>query len=242
MKRKVFCLTALLAMCVSYAFAQVDDIPNTVKPKNHVFQLGVRAGGNLSMMSQPEECELFESSSFGYSGGAAMGLRFGRASENSSAGTGLWGVGLEVNYRNSSAKTYAIDENGVENAKLSLGYIDIPVSVQIFPCYKISAANTLYIEAGVSFAALLNRGPKSLTLNNLSGDYSGITYNINQEESKLKGGDIRPFAGVGYTIPKTGLGLNVRYYIGTCNLAENLTSKVSSVEFSLSYKFNVAKF
>ena len=79
-------------------------------------------------------------------------------------------------------------------------------------------------------------------MNNLTGEYSRVTYNIGKDGSKLKGGDIRPFAGIGYTIPKAGLGLNVRYYIGTSKLAENFSSKVSSLDFSISWMFNAAKF
>lgn len=231
-----------MAMCIASAYAQIEDDLIIVKPKKNAFQLGLKVGGNLSSMSNPEECDLFKSSGIGFSGGIAMGMRFGRASENSKPGTGLLGVGLEVGYRNSSAETYAVNDKGEENAKLSLSYLDIPVAIQFFPCYKISSVNTLRIEAGVSFSTLLSSSPESLTMNNLTGEYSRVTYNIGKDGSKLKGGDIRPFAGIGYTIPKAGLGLNVRYYIGTSKLAENFSSKVSSLDFSISWMFNAAKF
>ena len=65
---------------------------------------------------------------------------------------------------------------------------------------------------------------------------------FDKDGSKLKGMDVRPFAGVGYSIPNTGFGLGARYYLGTSKLAENFNSKISNVEFSLSYKFNVGEF
>lgn len=231
-----------MAMCFASAYAQIDDEMIIVKPKKSVFQLGLKVGGNLSSMSNPDECDLFESSGTGFSGSIAMGMRFGCASENSKPGTGLLGIGLDLGYRNSISKTYAVDEKGKENANLSLSYLDIPVAIQLYPCYKISSVNTLRIEAGVSFSTLLNSKPESLTMNNLSGEYSSVTYNVGKDGSKLKGGDMRPFAGIGYTIPKSGLGLNVRYYIGTSKLAENFSSKVSSLDFSISWMFNAAKF
>lgn len=231
-----------MAMCIASAYAQIDDEMIIVKPKKNVFQLGLKVGGNLSSISNPDECDLFESSGVGFSGSIAMGMRFGCASENSKPGTGLLGIGLDLGYRNSISKTYAVDEKGKENANLSLSYLDIPVAIQLYPCYKISSVNTLRIEAGVSFSTLLNSKPESLTMNNLSGEYSSVTYNVGKDGSKLKGGDMRPFAGIGYTIPKAGLGLNVRYYIGTSKLAENFSSKVSSLDFSISWMFNAAKF
>lgn len=242
MKRKAICFLAFMAMCIASAYAQIDDEMIIVKPKKNVFQLGLKVGGNLSSISNPDECDLFESSGVGFSGSIAMGMRFGCASENSKPGTGLLGIGLDLGYRNSISKTYAVDEKGKENANLSLSYLDIPVAIQLYPCYKISSVNTLRIEAGVSFSTLLNSKPESLTMNNLSGEYSSVTYNVGKDGSKLKGGDMRPFAGIGYTIPKAGLGLNVRYYIGTSKLAENFSSKVSSLDFSISWMFNAAKF
>ena len=59
----------------------------------------------------------------------------------------------------------------------------------------------------------------------------------------LKGGDLRFAVGVGYTLPNTGLDVNVRYHLGTSELSENvLPCKVNVLEFSLAWMFSIAKF
>ena len=69
------------------------------KQKENTFSMGVIVGGNLSTMTQPDECDLYDGSGFGYSGGVEMNARFGRASKNAGAGTGLLGLGLELKYK-----------------------------------------------------------------------------------------------------------------------------------------------
>ena len=54
-----------------------------------------------------------------------------------------------------------------------------------------------------------------------SADYSQVTYKLDADGSKLKGLDVRPMAGLGYTIPGTGLDVNARYYLGMSKMAEN---------------------
>jgi hypothetical protein len=99
----------------------------------------------------------------------------------------------------------------------------------------------LYIEVGASIGGTLNRTPESLTINNPSAQYSSVTYNLDTDNSTLKGMDVRPLVGIGYTIPGTGLDINARYYIGTTELAGNFPCKMSTAEVSISWLFHSKK-
>lgn len=243
MKKTTLTLMALLfAMSM---FAQSDDdeeIGGTVKPKNNAFFLGPKAGVTMSTMTQPDEGKLFDKSDVGYSAGLAFKARFGKATSNSEGGTGYVGLGLELKYTQNKAKTIATDEKGKENTSLSMGYFEAPVSLQFYPLAKSNAMNNLYVELGAAFLGTLSRSPKTLTVDEPSADYSQVTYKLDADGSKLKGLDVRPMAGFGYTIPGTGLDVNARYYLGMSKMAENFKSKMNTLEVSLSWMFDIAKF
>lgn len=244
MKKTFFLLAALFS--VAPMFAQSDDgeggFTIETRGKSNAFFLGPKFGGTLNTMTQPNEGDLYKSSSIGFSGGLAMKARFGRASENSVGGTGLIGVGIELKYRQSTVKTNAINQDGKEEANLSVGYFEVPVYLQIYPFVKSRAMNTFYVELGASFAGTMSRSPQTLTLMNPNANLSSVTYNVKTDGSKLKGMDFRPLVGLGYTIPNTGLDLNARYYWGTSSLAENFPCKMNSFEFSVAWLFSIGRF
>ena len=232
----LFVMTAIL---VQNNFAQsgygfeVSDFEG--QPKSNVLFIGPKIGGSLSSIAgQPSEVDLFDGGSFGFSGGLALRTRFGRATENSYAGTGMFGVGLELKYRQTKAKTIA-DKN------LSLGYFEVPVLLQVFPMASSSSLNGLYIEAGPDFAILMSKSPDVLSLN-LKQPFPGLE-SVSYHTKDLKGGDCRIAVGIGYTVPNTGLDINARYYFGMSELAKDtMPCKMNFFEFSLSWLFNVVKF
>lgn len=240
----------LLVLVGTSAHAQVKQ-PGTINevPKNHMFFAGVKAGVNFSTMTQPEECNLYDGMGVGFHGGVAFKARFNRATSHSPAGTGLLGAGFEAKYKLNSVKTIATDESGKENANMALSYFDVPVFVHIYPFYKTTSMNNFYIEVGPDFAFMMGRKPKSLTVNNLPGDYRAVTYNLDKNGSTLKGTDIRLMAGLGYDFAITNekfeatslIGINARYYVGMNKLAGNFNSKMSTLEISLSWLFNIGK-
>ena len=217
--------------------------------KKHAFYVGLKGGLDLTTMSQPNECDLYKGIGIGGSVGVVGKVRFNRATQNAYAGTGLFGAGLELKYKMNSVKTHGTDELGNTNANLSVGYFEVPVYVQVYPFYKTNTMNTFYIEAGPSFAGTISRKPKTLTVDNLVGDYSAVTYNFDTANSKLKGMDIRIMAGIGYDFaiknakhePKHLIGVNARYYIGTGKLAGNFPCKMNTFELSFSWMFNIGK-
>ena len=242
--KKILFFIAALSLTVP-GFAQSDDGEEEVvvtKVKKNVIFLGLKAGGTLTSMTQPKEGKLYDGSGFGFSGGLVLKTRFGRASENSVGGTGYFAAGLELKYKLNSVKTLGTDESGKEKSKLSLGCFEVPVFAHLYPLAKSPSMNSLYVELGAAFAGTLSRSPKSLTLKDPSADYSQVTYYIDANDSKLKGMDVRPFAGLGYTIPNTGLDINARYYIGTSKLAGNFPCRMSTLEVSLAWLFNIGKF
>lgn len=215
-----------------------------VAQKKHAFYLGLKAGLDMTTMSQPDECDLYDGVGTGFSGGLVGKVRFNQASNGAAAGTGLWGAGLELKYKNNTVKTIGTDETGKANADLSISYFEVPVYVQIYPFYKTDAMSNFYIEAGPDFAGTLSRSPESLTVEKQS---TSLTYNLDKDGSKLKGMDVRIMAGVGYDFSiKSGdnnnahlVGINARYYIGTSKLAGNFNSKMNTFEISLSWMFNI---
>lgn len=239
-------LFAVLLMTAS-VFAQTEDriiIPgiDVSVDKSNTFSIGPKVGGTMTTMTQPDEGKLYDGADFGYSGGLALKTRFGRAFEESEAGTGYFGIGLELKYRLNSVKTVGTDEDMNENSKLTIGYFNVPVFVQIYPFAKTSTMNSFYVELGASIAGTMSRTPRTLTVENPSEHYSSVTYCLDTPDSKLKGFDVSPMAGIGYTIPGTGLDINARYYLGMTNLAGNFPCKMSTVEVSLAWIFNVWKF
>lgn len=241
-KKMLFAFAALAISSLS-AFAQMDDENiGFINLQKNTFSIGIKAGGNISTMSQPDICDLYDKSGMGFSGGVSMNMRFGKASENSPAGTGLIALGLDLMYRQSTVKTIAFDDTGKENANLSLGYFDVPLYVQFYPFMKSASMNTLHVEVGAAFAGTLSRSPETLTVPSKAGGSSSIIFNINTDKSKLKGMDVRPFAGIGYTIPNTGIDISARYYLGTSDLAGNMQSKISSAEISIAWMFKKWKF
>ena len=237
-----------MLLCAS-SFAQSQAPGRTAQPvvahKNHAFYLGLKAGLDLTTMTQPEESKLYNGMGAGFSAGLVAKARFNSASASAPAGTGLLGVGLELKYKLNSVKTIGTNENGDADCNMNLGYFEIPLYLQLFPFYKSDAMNTFYIEAGPDFAILASKSPKTLTVYDPSPGVSSVSYNIDG----LKGGDVRVLVGLGYDFPIRNsnnvttnlIGLNARYYIGTSSLAGNFKSKMNTFEISLSWMFGIGR-
>ena len=236
MKKILLLAAAVMGSYCGFAQSSGDiDFAANSKLKNHALFVGPKVGGSMTTISgQPTECDLFDGGSFGITGGLALKARFGRVTENSFEGTGMFGVGLELKYRQAKAKTIAADD-------LSLGYFEIPVLFQVYPMASSKSMNGFYIEAGPDFAMLMSKSPDALNVN-LNQPYPGLE-SVRYNTSDLKGGDLRVAVGLGYTIPNTGLDINARYYIGTSELSkEVLPSKMNFIEVSLSWLFKAVVF
>lgn len=236
MKKNLFFII-LAALCSLGSAAQNDGSFGFIeeKPKSNALFVGPTIGGTMTMTSgQTADYDLIDGGGFGFTGGVAARARFGRATENSIEGTGMLGVGLEVKYKLNSVKTHAED-------KLSLGYLEIPVTIQFFPFAKMHGLNGLYIEAGPDFAMLMSKSPDVLR-HSINLPYPGLQA-LEYKTGDLKGGDLRVAMGLGYQLPDLGLGINARYYLGMSELSKNaIPVKLNTLEVSLSWMFKVASF
>lgn len=198
-----------------------------VKSKHYNYELSVgpRAGVGTTNMSEGEGLKFADGSGMNFGGGIAANIRFGGKDSRGRAldGQGLIGAGIEFNYKSLSVKSLG-DED------LKMGYFEVPVMLQLYPCYNTKQLKNLYIEVGPTIAGTLSSSPESVKINN-------ATY----KTGDLKGFDVKATVGVGYRFNKTsandGFYVNARYYMGTSKLAENFPGKLSTAEISVGYLF-----
>lgn len=189
--------------------------------------VGVRAGIGFSSMSESDGLEFSDGMGVGFGGGVAANIRFGNKDSQGRPiyGQGVFGVGLELNFKQHAIKTLA-----GENLKLS--NIEVPLMLQIYPGYKMRSLRNLYIEVGPSFTIPMSASPDVISINQTKDDY---------KVGDLKGYDVKLAAGVGYRFCKgsanDGFYANFRYYLGTSKLAGNFPAKVGSAELSIGYMF-----
>lgn len=242
--KKVFSLLVMSLLCVATVSAQEEELNILGRQKNNTIFIGVKAGATFTSMTQPDECDLYDGSGFGLSGGIAAKVRFGvknAAEKGLAPGTGYFGLGLEVKYVQNKVKTIGDDD-------LSMGYFEIPVFAQVYPFAKNKTMNSFFVEAGAAVAGTLSKSPDLLTVNNSTSYVSYAT-------GDLKGFDVRPMVGIGYSIPygsdrtengdykvRNHIDLNARYYVGMSELAGNFPCKMSHLEFSLAWMFSCGKF
>ena len=241
MKKNLFFSLAVLYGLSGFAqvneTTQFDSFGFTEKEYNHVLFVGPTIGANMTMTSgQAAKYDLFDGTGVGFTGGVAAKVRFGHGTENSMEGTGMFAAGLEVKYTMNNVKTVAEDN-------LSLGYLDIPVLLQVYPLAGTTTANGLFLEVGPDVALLMSKSPDKLNLE-LNQPYPGLQA-IEYLTGDLKGGDLRMALGLGYEcgLSNMDLGVHARYYLGTSELSKNvLPVKLNTFELSLSLMFKVAKF
>lgn len=245
MTKKKFMILSFLALAMS-ASAQIDKGGDgfgqrsttqtvtkkegkkiTIKGKHYNYELSVgpRAGVGISTMSESEDLKIYDGSGIGFGGGLAANVRFGSKDSRGRYldGQGLFGIGLELNYKSHSVKTLAEED-------LKLGYFEVPVMLQFYPMYNSKQLKNLYIEVGPTLAGSLSSSPDALF-------YDNVTY----KTGDLKGFDVKATIGLGYRVNKNsandGFYVNARYYYGTSKLAGNFPDKVSSAEISVGYLF-----
>ena len=233
--KKLFLLTVISMMAIS-SHAQVtfdEETPQkneqgaqqeenpfgdngfTDKRKN-VVSLGITAGANMSTMSKYDPVDLGLKSGMGFQGGLVIAAHFGKRTQGSDAGTGLFGVQIEPSF-----VQHTIGTNG-DDIKLSC--IEVPILLKIYVTPNFN------IEIGPNISGTISSSPDNLTAGNsiiAIGD--------------LKSLDIKGCVGVSYET-KNGLYASLRYNLGTSNLAKNFETKVSAASLTIGYKFNIFKF
>ncbi len=225
--KKLFLLAAIFMMALpSNAQVTFEEDESSLQEENfdkigvdkrkNVVSLGVTAGANYSSMSKYDPVDLGLKGGIGFQGGLVIAARFGKRTNGSDPGTGIFGIQMEPSY-----VQHTIGTNG-DNIKLS--YFEVPILLKFY------VTPNLNIEVGPNICGSLSSSP----------DYIEEA-NTRIAIGDLKGFDFKVTAGVSYEL-KNGLYASLRYNLGTSDLAGNFPCKVSAASLTLGYKFNIFKF
>lgn len=226
--KKLFLLAAVFMMALpsnaqvtfeeDESVQQEEENFDTVGPdkRKNVVSLGITAGANYSFMSKYDPVDLGLKGGVGFQGGLVIAARFGKRTNGSDPGTGIFGIQMEPSY-----VQHTIGTNG-DNIKLN--YFEVPILLKFY------VTPNLNIEVGPNICGSLSSSP----------DYIEEA-NTRIAIGDLKGFDFKVTAGVSYEL-KNGLYASLRYNLGTSDLAKNFPCKVSSASLTLGYKFNIFKF
>lgn len=188
----------------------------TVDKRKNVVSLGLTAGVNYSSMSKYDPVDLGQKGGVGFQGGIVVAARFGKRTNGSDPGTGIFGVQMEPSFVQHTIGTNSED--------IKLTYFEVPILLKIY------VTPNLNIEVGPNICGSLSSSP----------DYIEDS-NTRIATGDLKGFDLKVTAGVSYEL-KNGLYASLRYHLGTSDLAGNFPCKVSAASLTLGYKFNIFKF
>lgn len=163
---------------------------------------GVKAGVNLSNMSNDMTFDPAFSMGIGFQIGALVNFHWGQRTASSLPGTGLWGLQPELLFSNQVIKS--------DGGDIKLNYLKVPVMFKVYP---LSALN---IEVGPEFSYLISSSPESMKVDGATvkvGDSKGFNFG----------------AGVGAVYEfKCGFMVGARYSMGFTDLGKNLKWKNNS--------------
>ena len=163
---------------------------------------GVKAGVNLSNMSNDMTFDPAFSMGTGFQIGALVNFHWGQRTASSLPGTGLLGLQPELLFSNHVIKS--------DGGDVKLNYIKVPVMLKVYPLARLS------VEVGPEFSYLISSSPESLIV----------------DEATVKIGDCKGFnfgAGVGAAYEfNFGLIIGARYSMGFTDLGKNLKWKNNS--------------
>ena len=222
-KKLIFALGLFLALSTS-ALAQVkvhrgtgSKGTETVSSKNRhgsalSIKYGVKAGVNLSNMSNDMTFDPGFSMGTGFQVGALVNLHWGQRTESSLPGTGLWGLQPEILFSNQVIKS--------DGGDVKLNYIKVPVMLKVYPLSRLS------VEVGPEFSYLISASPESLNVD-------GATVKVED----CKGFNFGAGIGAAYEF-NFGLMVGARYSMGFSDLGKNLKWKNNSnIQISAGWLF-----
>lgn len=215
MKKKLILTLGLFLALSTSALAQVKVDRGTVSngtetvnsSKNRhgsalSIKYGVKAGVNLSNMSNNMTFDPGFSMGTGFQIGALVNFHWGQRTESSLPGTGLWGLQPEILFSNQVIKS--------DGGDVKLNYIKVPVMLKVYPLSRLS------VEVGPEFSYLISASPESMKV----------------DDATVKVGDCKGFnlsAGVGVAYEfNFGLMVGARYSMGFTDLGKNLKWKNNS--------------
>jgi hypothetical protein len=231
-------IAVALSLCASAQVLVDDDddsgtmaMITTHVNKSYVLSVGAKAGVNYSLAGNPDGLEyLGVSGNVGYFGGVVANFRFARPA-GKPLGTERFGVQLEALYSLRSLKT------NTEN--INMNSFEVPLMLQWY------ALPSFYVQVGPTFTGVLSTSPDKLSFHDYSKTESTSSITEINNYTTIATGDLKPFdvmlsIGVGYK-HKSGLTADLRYNMGTSDLAGNFSTKVSTISLSVGWLFNIVK-
>ena len=201
---------------VDRGYGNGDQRMERVKTQRKSSQLsikyGVKAGVNLSTMSNGMEFEPGFGMGAGFRIGAVANFHWGQRTANSLPGTGWIGLQPELIYSYQSVKS--------DGGNINMNYIQVPVMLKIYPLAALS------VEVGPEFNYLISTSPKEMTVD-------GATINVGD----CKGFNMGVGIGAAYEF-RMGLMAGARYSLGFTDMAKNLKWKNNgNVQVTLGWLF-----
>ena len=187
---------------------------NSFSPtKNSAFayKFGVKAGLNMTNMSNGMQFEPGFDMGLGFRAGALVNLRWGMRTENSKPGTGVWGVQPELLYSCQSVKS--------EAGNIKLNYVSLPVMLKAY------ITTCLNLEVGPELSYLISAAPSTMAV-------GGAEIRV----SECKGLNVGASAGISYDV-ETGFTVGVRYTSVFTDMAKNLKWKNNNVQITVGWMF-----
>ena len=214
------CIVALTTMSAmaqvtvnrgNYGTQQQKETSFSEKGSGFLMKYGVKAGLNMTSMSNDMAFEPGFGMGVGFRVGGFLNMRWGYRTENSSKGTGLWGFQPELMYSNQAVKTDAGD--------IKMNYIAVPLLLKVYPTTALS------LEVGPEFSYLMSTSPSTMAVD-------GAEIKVGD----CKGMNIGLAAGLAYDF-EMGLTVGARYTYGFTDMAKNLKWKNSNIQITVGWMF-----
>jgi hypothetical protein len=199
----------------NYGTQQQKETSFSDKDSGFLMKYGVKAGLNMTSMSNDMAFEPGFGMGVGFRVGGFLNMRWGYRTENSSKGTGWFGLQPEL--------MYSMQQVGTADKSFKLNIIQVPVMVKIYPTTQLS------FEVGPEFSYIISSSPKSMTI--ADGE---VTNDISTGD--IKGLNVGIGAGVAYDLD-FGLTIGARYSCGFNKMAKNLDWKMGNIQVSLGWLF-----
>lgn len=214
------CIVALTTMSAmaqvtvnrgNYGTQQQKETSFSDKGSGFLMKYGVKAGLNLTIMSNDMAFDPGFGMGVGFQVGGFLNMRWGYRTENSSKGTGLWGFQPELVYSNQAVKTDA--------GYVRMNYIAVPLLLKVYPITALS------IEVGPELSYLIYTSPSTIAVDGAEikvGDCKGMNVGL--------------AAGLAYDF-EMGLTVGARYTYGFTDMAKNLKWKNSNIQVTVGWMF-----
>lgn len=191
-----------------YNESSFNEVKNVSKP---VLKFGIKAGMNLTTMSNKMDFQPGFGIGIGFRAGIAFNVRWGQRTENSKPGTGTWGFQPEVIYSNMGVKTSA--------GTMRMNAVSVPLLLKIYPSTGFS------LEVGPEFSYLFSTSPSVMALD-------GTEISVGD----IKGANAGLAVGLAYDFD-LGFTVGARYTYVFNDMAKNLQWKHSNIQVTVGWMF-----